>query len=605
MRATELFVKNDVSSKLQKDYNLFTRWIQYIMIGFALASPQDLQANFEMANPLSCIESNSPSPTALDADSKANIESAIEFLRDWGLINEANNIQKWLDDKKIDLDLNISGAETSTTNGNIKLDGLLLLGGGKESKNLQHKFNPANRKDKERIAELAFTLVHEKVHAHQSYISFVYNREGNEADAYNKEITDADNTLNKMDAELNKAINNGDKAKEKELLEWISAVLQVKINAIETFDNEYPKSRKLSWPDRVLEDLKKLKKINDDKLKQFSMSNTSSDEANAAFKTLLGELNRYENSLPAKQMPAYWIKANANTDPYVDIKINEDFQTIVFKTIQGKVTVYLPSDMRTGDMISGSIGTQTTGNSEDQTLNQTEINGYVIEVNKQKTNVNKKNFMQLIPAAAISEGFVISLINKKGTEIGTTIVPFNTTFPNTAPTAATNNFQLPSLGLQGDPIKITGPFDGNHDNTNCTIGGQQVDIIAESPRQMNIISPANVKGPTILTLKEGNIEKSINYRSVGLKLSASKMTLLKGERTTLTVQVDGLQNLQNKIFLRLESKGTVSMKGGNLQFLEIHPKDIQPAGSWIKTQTLVGLQNGGFQVTASVVDKIP
>jgi len=588
MGTTKPAVQNRINNKLLVFY--------ITLMVFTLWFPLTLQANEIRNTPTINI--------VLDANAKANIESAIEFLRAWGLVNEADNIQKWLNDNKIELDLDISGAETSTTSGDIKLDGILLLGGGKESKNLQHKFDPANANDKERIVELAFTLVHEKVHAHQSFASFVYNREGNETDAYNKEITDADNTLNKMDAELNKAINNGDKAKEKQLLEWIGAVLQVKINAIETFGNEYSLSRKMSWPDRVLEDLKKLKKINDEKLKQFSVSNSGTNEQNEAFKTLLSDLNAYENTLPAKPMPDYWMKVNENSNPYIETKTNQDIKTISFNIIQGKIKVYLPSDMMSGDHISGCIGIQNAGTTAESLFtNQTEMNGYVVEINKEKTNVNKKGYTHAIPTTAQTEGLVISLMDKKGKTIGSTVVSIKTTPVNTIPTA--NEFQLPSVGLQGEQFSIKGSFDGNAENTKCTMGNKEVDIIAESPRQIAIVTPLDVIGLTDITITEGTVVKKYEYHNLELQLSAAKTTLVKGERTTLAVKIDGLQGIKNTTYVRLECRGTVNMRGGDLQFLEINPQDIQTDGTWTKTRTLISKQNGGFQVSASVVDKKP
>ena len=610
MSTKKLFTNSLINDRLQFVMSAIRSGYILFFFVMVLGSTQTVKAGGEIILPTSGMRGPHATKEQVQAaDASSNIMTAIKFLRDWGLVDEADNIQKWFDNGWLEMDIDISGAETSTTKPHeITLNGKLLLGGGKEASNLNHGFNPADKRDKELIAELAFTLVHEKVHAHQDYTDWIGwgARESNETQAYNHEIVQADKTLEKMDNELNNAINKGDKVQEKELLEWIQAMLTVKIEAIVTFGNNYPDSRKRSWPDRIIEDLRKLQEINRDKLKRFNIDNTGPDPANTEFRTLLGELKVFEESLPARQMPAYWMHFQKNPEPYVETKTDQNLGMITFNTLQGQVIVSLPNEIAPGDTISGSVRTQTTAaTSEHIAGNQTELIGYVVEVNGQKTNPSEKNFMFAI--SDIQKGLVVSLINNKGNKIGSAIVPCNAPQLNVIHPAiiTLNDFKIPSVGLRGDQIKITGPFDGNSENTRCYIGGQTVQVIAETPQQMISRSPVDVKGPTTITLIEGNIEKKSEYHNLGLQMSASKMTLIKGERSTLTIQVDGLQELHKKVFLRLECNGIVNMKGGNLQFLEIRPQDVPAGGIWTKTRILTGVQKGTFQVIGSVGEKGP
>ncbi len=542
------------------------------------------------------------------ADASSNLMTAISFLQAWGLTDEAANVQKWFESGWIEMDYTATGAATSTTSGVISLGGLLLLGGGKEASNLDHQFDPANKRDKELIAELAFTLVHEKVHAHQSYWSFVGwgARESNETEAYNKEIKQADETLEKMEKELNIAINKGDRVREKEMFEWIQAVLEVKINAIQSFKKNYPDSCKRNWPDRILEDLKKLQEINRDKLKRFNIASTDPDAANKEFSSLLYELKTFEESLPAKQMPAYWMNLHKNTFSYVETKTEQNLGMITFNTLQGQVIVSMPANVAAGDTISGSLSTLASdAPNAKQATNRNELTGYVVEVNEQRAKMYDKKFMYVVSETDVQNGLVVSLTNDAGNMIGSAIAPCSKTQQVAVHPSilSANNFHIPAVGLQGDQISITGPFDGNSANTTCKIGENYLDVIAETPNQMIIFSPLDSKGLTSFTLVEKNIEKKSEYRNLGLQLSASKTTLVKGDQSILTLQLSGLENLKENVILHLVCTGAATMKGGNKQTIEIRPKDVQADGSCLKTRTLTGIEKGTFQVKVTVDNK--
>lgn len=63
-------------------------------------------------------------------------------------------------------------------------------------------------------------------------------------------------------------------------------LLEVKIGSITTFGDNYPGRRKVNWPDRILELLRELRKINGDRLKRFNMANAEPAEENSTFRSL-------------------------------------------------------------------------------------------------------------------------------------------------------------------------------------------------------------------------------------------------------------------------------------------------------------------------------
>lgn len=180
--------------------------------------------------------------------------------------------------------------------------------------------------------------------------------------------------------------------------------------------------------------------------------------------------------------------------------------------------------------------------------------------------------------------------------------------PETAPRANTlspNDFQIPSLGQNGRAVEIKGPFDGDIRTTEIRIGGQPVTALAESSRSCFFISPTEKLGLIEITIRENSVEARGTYRNIGVRLSAPKTNLLKGERTVVTVIVEGLNGIQENIPLLLEKKGNVSMEGGDVQTVPIRPNDVVIEGTQSRAdvrKVIVGLQPGFFNITATVID---
>ncbi len=240
--------------------------------------------------------------------------------------------------------------------------------------------------------------------------------------------------------------------------------------------------------------------------------------------------------------------------------------------------------MAAGDAISGTVVAEPGGKGE--------LSGYVVEIDKKKTSVVDRVLKLTAPSA---NSLTILLKDSTGKQLGRSVVPVQPPTP-----ATSNGFVLPTLGQQGRPVVITGPFDGNAANTTCTMGGESAEILAESPRQLVVSSPTNVTGQTQITVTENNQTTKAPFRNLGVNLSAPKTNLMKGENTTLTIQVSGLEGIRQDVPLDLSCSGVVKMDGGNVQNIQISPSDVQPNGNAIFNRSLTGVQAGAFNVNATV-----
>jgi hypothetical protein len=86
-----------------------------------------------------------------------------------------------------------------------------------------------------------------------------------------------------------------------------------------------------------------------------------------------------------------------------------------------------------------------------------------------------------------------------------------------------------------------------------------------------------------------------------VKLTAPKTDLLRGEKTTLTVQVTGLEGIKQPVPLTLTYGGVIVMEGGPYQPLVIQPSQVGADGRYSTTRGITGIQAGGWNANATVV----
>ncbi|SRR5260370_1658498 len=164
------------------------------------------------------------------------------------------------------------------------------------------------------------------------------------------------------------------------------------------------------------------------------------------------------------------------------------------------------------------------------------------------------------------------------------------------------SFELPSFAQPGRPVEIKGRFTGDAGQTGVKMGGKDAKVLAESPRKVVVRVPPDLVGMSgIEVFEKGQPVAKGEFRSIGVKLSAGKTNLLKGERTQLSITIYGLEGLKEPVSLRLEnnSPGVVTIKGGNVQTFSVDPKQVVD-GQVLLTRTLSGIRPGAFAISAFV-----
>jgi hypothetical protein len=270
---------------------------------------------------------------------------------------------------------------------------------------------------------------------------------------------------------------------------------------------------------------------------------------------------------------------------------------VTFQLPQGTIRANFPDDLAAGDTISGTVFSLPAGTTPAQKeSNSGELSGYVVDVEQQKTPVSDKTLQWAVPPALGGGTAVVVLRNPSGDPVARSPIPVGVP----AKGAEQDTFELPTTGTAGGFATARGPFDGDLRTTAVTVGGATAQVVAESPRKIVFRPPTSQRGPSKLEIRKGSLTASAPFRTIGVLLTATSTNLLKGQTATLTVTVEGLQDLTEPADLILlnRSPGVVNVQGGPEQHFVIQPQQVRPDGTYIQTRTLTGITAGGFNLMA-------
>ena len=277
--------------------------------------------------------------------------------------------------------------------------------------------------------------------------------------------------------------------------------------------------------------------------------------------------------------------------------INSGAGLYTFATPQGRVNVYLPNDMAAGDTISGIAYAEPQGsNDSERRANADTLNGYVVDVGGTRVHVADHVFRYVVPASASA---VQLMLRNAERNIGVSNVRLATA------AATSSQMSIPAFAQAGRPMEVLGPFDGDLTNTQAVVGGRPSPILAESPRQVVLMSPDAPTGPVSVQVRDGTHNLSTVYNNVSVSLSTPRTTLARGETSQITVQVQGLQGLRTAVPIELRASPTITLQGGNEQVIAISPAAINPEGSFMRQIQFRVAAVGPFDVTARVNTSAP
>ncbi len=276
-----------------------------------------------------------------------------------------------------------------------------------------------------------------------------------------------------------------------------------------------------------------------------------------------------------------------------------------------QVVMRLPNDIRSGDMITGSVIEEKKPGTAVNKNSSSTLEGVVIEIDGKQTKLSNRLFTFIVPAGLASIPFLLK--NAAGAVIQSGQVPVSGPMYDLLSDLWWREppgglYNASPVAQPGQTLRITGSFDGNAANTNVSLNGQACEIIAESPRMSYAGIPQNATaGASAITIEENNSKESSKVNIVSLNLSAKKTSLLKGQKTTVSVVVSGLEGLdlrnRNTLKLSLENQSPqtiiFSNEPGNVITKDINAESVKD-GKYEFSTRIAGLTKGSFSITSNV-----
>ncbi len=255
-----------------------------------------------------------------------------------------------------------------------------------------------------------------------------------------------------------------------------------------------------------------------------------------------------------------------------------------------KLHVYLPDDMRAGDTISGIVVPDPVD--PKKARGSDTLEGVVVEVGGSKVQTGR--FLVTVGALGVMD---MVLRNSDGKVIATTPVQVG---PQSPPKTT---LWSPPVAQAGKPITISGPFDGNAENTNCTLGGQPAIVLVESPRESVLQCLEDQPlGTTPLTVTENGTTTTRPVNVVNLNLSTPRTKLLRGDQGTIKITLTGLKGLPESAYpipveITNNTPAIIQLsKGGDCVCMPVNFQDVKN-GAWNAQVTMTGVTPGTFALT--------
>lgn len=272
-------------------------------------------------------------------------------------------------------------------------------------------------------------------------------------------------------------------------------------------------------------------------------------------------------------------------------------------TRAGTLSVILPADMRAGDTISGTVYVEPQGSGErERQRNRDELEGYVVEIDRTTVRRAGSALSFIVPSDGGALSLVILSPDGRRPLIRRRI---DVAAPMSGPQGASRAMRVPSFGQQGHPLNISGPFDGNAENTRVSLGGTELAPLAESPRGVIVRVPEGPPGPMPLRVNEGQVTAESAFHRVVVSLSVPRTSLRRGERTTLSVRVEGLPPSlapTETVPLTLTGSQTIAVDQGNMQTVMLRA-DQRGQASFEREVT--ARAPGPFRIRAVIASQTP
>lgn len=258
------------------------------------------------------------------------------------------------------------------------------------------------------------------------------------------------------------------------------------------------------------------------------------------------------------------------------------------KTKDGVIELIRPAHLPKGKTISGTIFTEPESAKKNKQKKQLDrLAGLVVKIG----GVIIPNNGVFSTHLSDAESVPLQIFSHSGKLIDE--IPLELSDP-----VENIDLNLPKTLRAENIEKINGTFTGNIQDAKVTLNDKPMKVVAGNEKELFFETSDLETGKQKLELEYGDEKATQQVNLVDYILQVGKMNLNRGESTYLDAEVIGLKDLQEPIQLEVknQSTATISLEGGNEQFIIIQPEEVAESGIWEKRFDVQSIASGSFSI---------
>jgi uncharacterized protein with PIN domain len=260
-----------------------------------------------------------------------------------------------------------------------------------------------------------------------------------------------------------------------------------------------------------------------------------------------------------------------------------------FNTSLGKVSVFLP-EFTTNERMTGTVIIEPLGNSKNKkNKRKAKLKAYQLKYGDKLISLQSDSFDFKTSTEINNE---LQLLNSDAKIVSHTVIPIQSNLSNSIPTFIVTN----------ELTKIPAKCDGLISNNNVSINEVDIPILAASETGVFFRTPDIKAGQYELIFRNDDDLIKTKVNVLDLDLSLGRSNLLSGNTTVLSINVSGLQGLEDDVLLDIVNNDTsnVTLEGGNSQQIIIHPSETSSTGNFEHIIPLQANKKGDFSIVVSL-----
>ncbi len=265
----------------------------------------------------------------------------------------------------------------------------------------------------------------------------------------------------------------------------------------------------------------------------------------------------------------------------------------------GRVTVYLPREIRPGDDILGSfVLLPSDGHGAD------EFRNFTVEIEQERGGRPLASTSKSLPVDAFATTVLQNAqhltirLKRQGAAVAVAGIPIPLIFSTEPAAMGFQRYSIAAAAGPGRPLRVSGTFDKDWSDTSLHVGGKPATLIAGSPREAVFRLPSDLlPGPAEVLIREARVTEYSSTNVLSVSAQVGKVLLQNGETTPLTASIKGAAGLGENICVRFVNHSTAVVRFiGPSQFI-VTPEEIQ-AGRMTFRTVLQGVRPGNFEIEA-------